>query len=224
MSHFELFILSAVTNASRIVRETKILMQTMNQAWQKLSTTAANCVQKPDTKLSVSPRKFAAIAQATLLSHRRSVKLDIQTGSNDVDLLRTLSCLVDYEGIQSTFGLKEFDELSRKLQVELSKDHVVSLPSFFFPLQRFGSDAEQEQIARRSLDYLHNNGIIALQIGITVEKRLQEAAKACGKLCFRLAYELPPELSDEELPDLLAKLTVLEFGRLIAPQTKSGTR
>lgn len=224
MSHFKLSILSAVTNASRIVRETKILMQTMNQLRQQLSTTAANCVQKPDAKLNVSPRKFAAIAQATLLSYRRNVKLVIQPGSNDVDLLRTLSCLVDYEDIQSTSGLNEYDELSRRLHVELSKDHVVTLPSFFFPLQRFGSDAEQEQIARRSLDYLHNNGIIALQIGMTVEKRLQEAAKACGKLCFRLAYELPPELSDEELPDLLAKLTVLEFGRLIAPQTKSGTR
>lgn len=172
--------------------------------------------------LSSSPRKYTAIARATLLSYRRDTKLIIHTTSNDAELYRTLSSLVDCEGNISTLSSDPFDELSCKLQAELSKDHVVTLPSIFFPLHRFVSESEQERIAKPSLDYLHDNGIIA-KVGTTVERRLQEAAKACGKLCFELAHDLPPELSDEELPDLLAKLTMSKFG-LIAPQIKSGPR
>ncbi|KAJ3485787.1 hypothetical protein NLG97_g6744 [Lecanicillium saksenae] len=152
-------------------------------------------------------KRYAAIAQATLISARKHEGLWLRPGLSDDELCQALLPLLDVSD-----GLNDlsFESISSRLQAQLQKDRVARLPNIFFALTPHYGLETQAQAAKASLDYLKGIGIIS-QMGHTDEERLQTAAQACGELCFKHDFALRSDLNDSMLPDLLNKFACMEF-------------
>ena len=155
--------------------------------------------------------RFTVVALATLLSKHRNITLKIRPEMTEESTCRVIAGLygVHMGGNQ----LYSFKLLSEKLRSRLSERRVRALPEYFYPLAE-NNPMEQEVLIRSCLDWLKEKQRVDITWEGSLEKWLFSCAEICGLLCFKWDYDMPSELSDEMLPDLLSKLTIMESGDL----------
>ncbi|KAJ3480495.1 hypothetical protein NLG97_g8057 [Lecanicillium saksenae] len=149
-------------------------------------------------------KRYVAIAQASLITARRGEGSRVEPGLTNSALCRYFSKMLGFADRASNNSI---DIISKKLQALLLQDKVVGVSILFLPLKCYRKRAQQVKRVTEVLNCLKDEGVISA-IGHSDEERLHIAAETCAMLCFKLDLELPPNLEDEELPDLLSKLAI----------------
>ena len=161
-----------------------------------------------------SLKRYTAITQARLVSEHKGADLEIPAGSNNADLRKTLSKVLD--NADGDNHLASFDALCQIFESQLGEDVTVLLPAFLHPLRAYQSLDKWDKVILRSFRFLKGAKIIQKSIRSSSDSILHYTTEACGKLYFRNDFILPDNLNDKTLPDLLRSLTVVEFGRVKA--------